>query len=187
MELDSPDLVAAVESALPPELPLQGLVYLAAQSVGDEIHSLTDEDWERSLSVNVTPAMKLARFAAPRMKAAGSGSIVNVGSPVAIVGARKPSYAASKAALSGLTMSLARDLGASPPVRVNLVLPGPTVTPLTEDWSEAKRQKIAEGSFLKRLCTPREIAAIIAFLLSDEASYVTGCVLDATAGSMFGH
>lgn len=185
-ELDHPELEALVHARLPGDAVVRGLVNIAAQSIGGDIFSLADADWERSFSVNVTPAMKLARMLVPRMRAAGGGSIVNVGSPVGIVGARKPGYAASKAALTGLTVSLARNLGPHG-IRVNVLLPGPMITPLTEDWPESKRQKIAASSFLGRLCQPLEAARIIAFLLSEESSYVTGSVIDATAGSMFGH
>jgi NAD(P)-dependent dehydrogenase (short-subunit alcohol dehydrogenase family) len=154
--------------------------------MGNDIFHLEDADWLESFAINVSPAMVLARALAPMMAASGGGSIVNVGSPAAIVGARKPSYAASKAALSGLTLSLARNLGPKG-IRVNLFLPGPMITPMTEDWPEEKRAAIAASSFLGRLCQPEESAAVIAFLLSPAASYITGAVIDGTAGSMFGH
>lgn len=185
-ELDNPDLETLVLQCIPADTFLKGLACLAAQSIGDQIENLSDEDWERSFSINVTPAMKLARLLAPIMQKSGGGSIVNVGSPVGIVGARKPSYAASKAALTGLTVSIARNLGTKN-IRANLLLPGPMITPMTEDWPEDKRRSIAAGSFLNRLCEPSEAARIIAFLFSDESSYLTGSVIDATSGSMFGH
>lgn len=164
---------------------LRGLVNLAGVSVGDSIDSLTDADWNRSFDVNVTAAMRLTRLCAPLMRTTG-GSIVNVSSPVGFIGARKPSYAASKAALQGLTMSTARNLGRDN-IRVNLLIPGPTITYMTEDWPEEKRQAIAKESFLGRLCHPDETARIIRFLLSSESNYITGSIIDATAGSMFGH
>lgn len=164
---------------------LDGLVNLAGISRGDEIERLCDEDWEQSFVVNATAPMRLCRAAAPWLEAAG-GAIVNVGSPVGIIGARKPSYAASKAALHGLTMSLARNLGPRG-IRANLLLPGACFTNLTADWSEEKRKAVAEGTFLKRLCRPDEIASVIGFLLSSEASYLTGSVIDLTAGGMWGH
>lgn len=186
LDLENPDLENLVRQALPTDAPIKGLAYLAAESIGDSIENLSDADWDLSFKINVTPAMKLARLLAPLMQEAGGGSIVNVGSPVGIVGARKPSYASSKAALTGLTISLARNLG-SQNIRANLFLPGPMITPMTQDWPEEKRQTIASSSFLKRLCEPVEAARAITFLLSDQASYLTGSVLDATAGSMFGH
>ncbi|WP_300440002.1 SDR family oxidoreductase [Zoogloea sp.] len=178
-----PDRVAGALTSLPP---VAGLVNMAGISVGDTIDRLSDEDWDLSFAVNVTPAMRLIRLLAPRMKANGKGSIVNVGSPVGIVGARKPSYAASKAALTGLTVSCARNLGPDN-IRVNLLLPGPTLTGMTHDWSAERRAAIADGSFLKRLCAPDEIARMLSFLLGEDCSYLTGSVIDMTAGSMWGH
>ncbi|MDD5272714.1 MAG: SDR family NAD(P)-dependent oxidoreductase, partial [Methylovulum sp.] len=139
-----------------------------------------------SFAVNVTPAMRLIRLLTPAMRRNQGGSIVNVGYPVGIIGARKPSYAASKAALHGLTMSCARQLGGDN-IRVNLLLPGPTITYMTCDWGQERRDGIAENTFLKRLCTPEEIAKTINFLIGNESSYITGSVMDMTAGSLYGH
>jgi NAD(P)-dependent dehydrogenase (short-subunit alcohol dehydrogenase family) len=58
---------------------------------------------------------------------------------------------------------------------------------MTKDWTDERCQQIAEGSFLKRLCTPIEIAEVIAFLLSPASRYMTGSIVDMTAGSMWGH
>ena len=185
-DLADPGMTQQVAEALQAMPPALGLVNMAGISVGNTIDCLDDEAWEQSFAVNVTPAMRLIRLLTPGFKAHGGASVVNVGSPVGIVGARKPSYAASKAALQGLTVSCARNLGASN-IRVNLLLPGPTITKMTHDWSEERRAAIAEGSFLKRLCTPGEIARMVAFLLGPDASYLTGSTVDMTAGSMWGH
>lgn len=166
--------------------PLGGLINLVGSSVGDSIEALSDEEWHDSFAVNVTPAMQLIRLLAPLMREQGGGSIVNVGSPVGFIGARKPSYAASKAALLGLTMACARNLGPDN-IRVNLLLPGPTISKMTADWSEAKREAIAQGSFLKRLCKAEEVARTLAFLMGNDSSYLTGSIIDMTAGSMYGH
>lgn len=186
MDLTSPILSQQVLDRLQTLPPLKGLVNLAAISYGNSIELLDDDAWERSFAVNVTPAMRLIRELAPLLRENGGGSIVNVSSPVALVGARKASYSASKSALHGLTLSCARSLGEAN-IRVNLLLPGPTITFMTNDWSEERQCAIAEASFLKRLCLPQEIAHTIAFLLSDDSSYITGSTVDMTAGSMFGH
>ncbi|WP_157198208.1 SDR family NAD(P)-dependent oxidoreductase [Methylomonas sp. DH-1] len=186
MDLTDPCLIDTVLGRTRNSPPLKGLVNLAAISYGDSIERLDDEAWERSFAVNVTPAMRLIRALSPLLRENGGGSIVNVSSPVALVGARKASYSASKAALHGLTLSCARSLGEAN-IRVNLLLPGPTITYMTSDWSQERQSSIAEGSFLKRLCQPHEIARVIAFLLSEDSSYLTGSTVDMTAGSMFGH
>lgn len=185
-DLRDQTLASQVQAALRNLPSPTGLVNLAGSSVGNGIDQLTDEDWQDSFSINVTPAMRLIRLLAPGMKAQGGGSIINVGSPVGLIGARKPSYAASKAALLGLTMSCARNLG-SDNIRVNLLLPGPTITKMTADWDEAKRHGVAQGSFLKRLCRTDEIANTVAFLLGPGSTYLTGSIIDMTAGSMYGH
>lgn len=179
-------LVSQVQHQLQDMPPVMGLVNLAGASIGNTIDLLEEEDWQQSFAVNVTPAMRLIQAVTPMLRQQKSGSIVNVGSPVGLIGARKPSYAASKSALLGLTMSCARNLGADN-IRVNLLLPGPTITEMTKDWSVERCQQIAEGSFFKRLCTPIEIAEVIAFLLSPASRYMTGSVVDMTAGSMWGH
>ena len=183
-DLADQELVARVAPLLDPTL--AGLVNLAGVSVGAPLERLQDEDWALSFRVNVDAPLFLARACAPLFRQGRRGSIVNVSSPVAFIGARKPSYAASKAALTGLTMSLARELGPFG-VRVNLLLPGTTITHMTEDWSAERRQEIAQQTFLRRLCTGEEVGRVIAFLLSDDASYVTGSVLDMTSGGMVGH
>lgn len=179
-------LVSQVQHQLQDMPPVMGLVNLAGASIGNTIDLLEEDDWQQSFAINVTPAMRLIQAVSPMLRQQQSGSIVNVGSPVGLIGARKPSYAASKSALLGLTMSCARNLGADN-IRVNLLLPGPTITEMTKDWSAERCQQIADGSFLKRLCTPIEIAEVIAFLLSPASRYMTGSIVDMTAGSMWGH
>jgi NAD(P)-dependent dehydrogenase (short-subunit alcohol dehydrogenase family) len=175
-------VVAALE-----DLPtLGGLVNLAGISAGGGLESVTDAEWDLAFATNVTPAFRLTQALAARLCAHGCASVVNVGSPVGVVGARKPQYAASKAALHGLTMSCARALGPSG-VRVNLLLPGPTITGMTTDWSPEQRTQVAQGTFLKRLCLPEEVALVIAFLIGADSRYITASVVDMTAGSMLGH
>lgn len=179
-------LTAQVLSHLAGLAPLAGLVNMVGISRGGGLNELKDDDWQHAFEVNVTPAMRLTQALAPLMQASRQGSIVNVGSPVGVVGARKPQYAASKAALHGLTMSCARALGKDG-VRVNLLLPGPTITCMTKDWSAVKREEVAQGSALKRLCKVEEVAVVIAFLLGPDSTYLTASVLDMTAGSMMSH
>ena len=186
VDLRASELLARVDDALLALPPVAGLVNMAGISTGHAIEQLDDEAWAHSFDVNVTPAMRLIRALAPRLRERGGGSIVNVGSPVGLIGARKPSYAASKAALHGLTMSCARNLGPDS-IRVNLLLPGATMTGMTRDWDHARCAEVARGNFLGRLCTPQEIAGVVAFLLGEASSYITGSVIDMTAGGLWGH
>lgn len=187
IELQDIGLVAAVNQILDTMPPLWGLVNLAGISKGDSIENLSEEDWQMSFDVNVTPAYRLIKGVYERMhRDSQGGSIINVSSPVAYIGARKPSYSASKAAMHGLTTSCARNLGQYN-IRVNLLLPGTTITEMTSDWSEARQQAIAAETLLQRLCTPKEIAESIAFLLSEHSRYMSGSILDMTCGAMWGH
>lgn len=186
VDLADDALINQVAEALTALPKVWGLVNLAAISKGDDITNLNMADWSTSFAVNVTPAYLLIQHIAPALIANGGGSIVNVTSPVGYIGARKPSYAASKAALHGLTMSCARNLGANN-IRVNLLIPGTAITEMTKDWSEEKQAAIAKDTLLKRLCTPEEIAHSVAFLLSEQSSYMTGSILDLSCGGMWGH
>ena len=184
LDLTAPEL----ETRLAPHLDktARGLVNLAGISLGTTYERLSDEDWRTSFAINVDAPMRLCRLMGPLFERAGAGSIVNVSSPVGLIGAKKPSYAASKSALTGLTMTLARSLGPKG-VRVNLLLPGPTITGMTNDWPAERQASVAASSWLKRMCTPDDVGRVIAFLLSDDAAYMTGAIVDMTAGSMHGH
>jgi 3-oxoacyl-[acyl-carrier protein] reductase len=141
-----------------------------------------DEDWRRQLDVNLTGAFHLIRAAArPMMKARG-GAIVNLTSVVGEMGnAGQAAYAATKAGLVGLTKSVAHEL-ASRNVRVNAVSPGFIDTDMTAGLPEAAKQKMAEMIPLGRLGSAEDVAAAVAWLCSDQASYVTGEVLRVNGG-----
>ena len=161
-----------------------GFIHCAGISQGGKIDSLSIEDWNSSIEVNVTSAMRICQLADSHMM--DGGRIVLVGSPVAFAGANKPSYAASKAALHGLTMSVSRQLGKRG-ICVNTVLPGPMITGMTKDWSEEKRNRIAEETRLNRLARPEDIAHVIAQMMGGNWSYMSASIVDMTCGSMFGH
>jgi 3-oxoacyl-[acyl-carrier protein] reductase len=161
---------------------LDVLVNNAAVTADALLLRLKDADWERVLAVNLTGPMALCRAAARPMMKQRSGAIVNVVSVVGEMGnAGQGAYVASKAGLVGLTKSLAREL-ASRSVRVNAVSPGFIDTDLTSALGEAQRQRILEQVPLGRLGTAQEVAACVAFLASDAASYVTGEVLRVNGG-----
>jgi len=185
VDFNSDELEALLKDKLASFAPFAGFVQLSGISRGNQdIESMSLEDWHGSFNVNVHSAFYILRVLIPILKVKKKGSIVLVSSPVGVKGANKASYSASKAALSGLGISLARTLGAYN-IRVNTLLPGATITNMTSDWSEAKRKQVAGGSFLKRLCTPEEIANVVLFLLSDQSSYITGSTIDVTAGSIW--
>jgi 3-oxoacyl-[acyl-carrier protein] reductase len=161
---------------------LHVLVNNAGISVDQLIMRFKDEDWRRTLDVNLTGTFNLVRAVTrPMMKARG-GSIVNVTSVVGETGnAGQAAYAAAKAGQIGLTKSIAKEL-ASRNIRVNAVAPGFIDTDMTAGLPEAARAKMFEGIPLARLGTAQEVADCVAWLASDKASYVTGEVVRVNGG-----
>ncbi|MGQ0551955.1 MAG: 3-oxoacyl-[acyl-carrier-protein] reductase [Planctomycetota bacterium] len=143
---------------------------------------MSDEDITAVLDVNLKGAIFWCRAVARAMTKARSGSIINVSSIVGITGnAGQSNYAASKAGLFGLTLSLAAEFGGRN-VRVNAVAPGYIQTDMTAALPEAVRQKSLERIPLSRLGDPADIARAVRFLAGDEASYITGATLVVDGG-----
>jgi 3-oxoacyl-[acyl-carrier protein] reductase len=173
---------AAVEAVVAELGGLHVLVNNAGISIDQLVMRMKDEDWSRSLQVNLTGNFNLIRAAArPMMKAKG-GAIINITSVVGEMGnAGQAAYAAAKAGQIGLTKSVAREL-ASRNIRVNAVAPGYIDTDMTAALPEAAKTKMTELIPLTRLGTAEDVANAVAFLASDEASYVTGEVLRVNGG-----
>ena len=172
-------LVARTEEELGP---IAVLVNCAGHVIETPIADISDAEWRRMLRVHLGGTWHTCREVAPRMAARGRGAIVNTTSELALCGAELHAhYCAAKGAIVGLTKSLALEL-AGRGVRVNAVAPGATDTALlTETW----RTPEYLGSLpLRRLSTPAEIAASVAFLASDAAAYVTGIVLSPNSGAV---
>lgn len=146
---------------------------------------LDPEEWHRVLDVNLTGQYNLAHAVGPAMYDRERGAVVNVSSGAGQRGSASGGvhYSASKAGVLGLTKGLAKQL--APHVRVNCVVPGLIDTPLTTDsglWTEEGIAEFTDGLLIERLGNPDEIAATIEFLCSDEASYVTGSVVNVDGG-----
>ena len=147
----------------------------------------TDEQWARIMGVNVSGTFFMCRAALRVMKAAGRGSIVNFGSIWGDLGsAGVAAYCASKGAVHNLTRALAMD-HASDGIRVNAVCPGEVNTPMlqserAEPVTDQLLAKIAATVPMGRLADPDEIARVVCFLASDQASYMTGAMVSVDAG-----
>jgi 3-oxoacyl-[acyl-carrier protein] reductase len=152
------------------------------------LDEVTEEDWSRVVDSNLKSAFLCCKAVAPAMQRQRYGHIVNVSSVAGRNVSRLsgPQYSAAKAGMLGLTRHLAQDLGPSG-ITVNAVAPGPTlVDRFAKKWagqSEADRARILANIPLGRLGQPEEVAAVIAFLASDDARYVTGVTIDVNGGS----
>lgn len=149
----------------------------------DHLIHMEDDGWAGVMAVNLNGAFYVCREAVRIMAEDGhGGSIVNISSTSAQSGEGSPHYVTSKSALIGLSRQLAREL-APRGIRVNAVAPGPTNTPimngLPQEWITSMEQSVPLG----RMAKPDEVASAVAYLLSDDASFVTGSVLVANGGS----
>jgi 3-oxoacyl-(acyl-carrier-protein) reductase len=148
---------------------------------------MSDDSWNAVLATNLGGAFHTIRRATPGMMKARYGRIVNVSSVSGHMGqAGQANYAASKAGLLGLTRSVAREL-ARRGITCNVVAPGPIVTEMTEAMPEEWRTQIADAVPLGRAGTVEECAAVITFLCSDAAGYVTGALVPVDGGLGMGH
>lgn len=173
---------------------LHVVVANAGLGFGESAVEVTADHWQRTLDVNLTGPMLIARAALPSLIEGGGGSIVVVSSIAAIVGSPDSvAYMASKAGLLGLVRSIAVDYGPLG-VRANAVLPGWVTTEIGDRGADqlAGREEISrEAAYatltrdvpLRRPGTPEEVAACCAFLASDDSSFVTGATLTVDGGS----
>ncbi|MBA2610235.1 MAG: 3-oxoacyl-ACP reductase FabG [Actinobacteria bacterium] len=148
---------------------------------------MKDEDWQKVLRVNLDGAFHCIRRATPAMMKARHGRIVNMGSVVGLSGsAGQVNYAAAKAGLVGLSRSVAREL-ASRNVTCNVVAPGPIATAMTDALSDERVAAITDAVPAGRMGTTDEVAAVVAFLCTDAAAYITGAVIPVDGGLGLGH
>ena len=140
------------------------------------------EEWDAVLAINLTGAFTCAQAVLRAMMKQRSGRIISISSVVGQMGnAGQSNYAASKAGLIGFTKALAREVAARS-ITVNVVAPGLIDTDMTRALGESVRSEWAAKVPLGRLGTPEDVAAAVAFLASDEASYITGQVLAVNGG-----
>ncbi len=169
-----------IETAMQAFGRLDALVNNAGVLVSGTLDSLTFEDYQRAMHVNVASVWLMSKYAAAAFK--DGGAIVNISSGSGIVGPPNQSpYATSKAAVNGLTKALANEL-APRGIRVNAVAPGLIPTDMTQSRIDEGVDSYIDTVPLGRLGEPQDIAEATAFLLSDAAGFITGQILPVNGG-----
>jgi 3-oxoacyl-[acyl-carrier protein] reductase len=176
----------SIENAVKTALAAHGEIHVLVNNAGVTEDNLMlrmgREAWDRVLGTNLTGVFLLTQAVIKGMVRKRYGRIVNVTSVVGLMGnAGQVNYAASKAGLVGLTKSVAREL-ASRNITCNAVAPGFIATAMTDKMTDEAKAKMTGQIPLERLGTPDDVAAAVAFLASEEASYVTGTVINVSGG-----
>jgi NAD(P)-dependent dehydrogenase (short-subunit alcohol dehydrogenase family) len=159
----------------------------AGTVVAGKLEDLTEADWDKNFNVNVKSMFFCSKYAIPVMRAAGGGSIINMGSESGLIGfPMHPAYCASKAAVLNLSRSMATGHAADK-IRVNCLCPGTIPTPLYHEFIDSLANKDEVVAELKRthplgLGTEEDIAYAALFLASDESRYMTGAPLIVDGG-----
>ena len=147
---------------------------------------MKDDEWSNVIDTNLNALFRLTKACVRGMTKARWGRVVNVTSVVGSMGnPGQSNYAATKAGAEGMARSLAKELG-SRSITVNCVAPGFIDTDMTKALDEAQRQALATQIPLSRLGEPSDIAAVVAFLVSDAAQYITGETIHVNGGLYMG-
>jgi 2-hydroxycyclohexanecarboxyl-CoA dehydrogenase len=188
IELDVTDLGSAQAAVGAAQPPVDILVNNAGTDEFGFFAQTTPEQWQRVVDVNLYGVLNCTFAALPGMQEAGYGRMVNIASEAGRVGSKGSAvYSAAKAGVIGFTKVMARE-GARFGITANAIAPGPIETPLLMQARELGEigEKVIEtmkaGTQLRRLGQPEEVAAAVAFLASDDASYVTGETLGVSGG-----
>jgi 3-oxoacyl-[acyl-carrier protein] reductase len=184
---DADDVERAFETVEAEQGPVEVLVANAGITRDTLLLRMDDEAWGDVIDTNLTGAFRVAKRAARGMLRAHGGRMIFISSVVGLSGsAGQANYAASKSGLVGFARSIAREFG-SRNITANVVAPGFVDTELTSVLSEERRAEILNNVPLGRYASPAEIAAVVRFLASDGASYITGAVIPVDGGLGMGN
>ena len=182
---DPAQVEAALHQALGHLGGLDGLVNAAGIANTDPANQVSLADWRRVIEVNLTGTFIVCQACEPHLRQQAGASIVNISSGQGLSPSpRRSAYAASKHGVIGWTRSIAQEWG--PHIRANAVCPGATDTPMLQTgYSPEALQAIGQRYSLGRIAQAEEIAAAVLFLLSDQASFITGVALAVDGGRTF--
>ena len=185
---DAADVEKALKRAVDEMGGMDGLLNSAGILSSKSFGSIEPDHWRKVIDVNLTGTFLVCQAALPYLREAPNAAIVNIASGQALLPSLTGSaYAASKAGVMMFTKCLAMEL--APGIRANAICPGATATPMTDNEippeDTARRQKLADAYAMKRLCVPEDIANGILYLMSNEASAVTGIALAVDNGRTY--
>jgi 3-oxoacyl-[acyl-carrier protein] reductase len=184
---DRESVAEAVKRAAEEQGPVELLVYAAGITRDGLMLRMAERDWDDVIDTDLGGAWSSARAVLPAMAKARFGRLLFVGSVVGLLGsAGQANYAAAKAGLVGLARSLAREY-AGRGITANVLAPGFVETSMTETLSDQQRADIIGRTPMGRAATIDEVASVASFLVSDEASYLTGAVVPVDGGLGMGH
>ncbi|WP_432867992.1 glucose 1-dehydrogenase [Microbispora rosea] len=183
---------AQVEALVPGVMAEFGRIDVLVNNAGltrdNLLFRMSEDDWDKVVDVNLKSVFLMSRAVQKHMVEQRSGAIVNLSSRSALGNRGQANYSAAKAGIQGLTATMAIELGPFG-VRVNAVAPGYVATPMTEATAvrlgatpEEHQAAVAQGVPLRRVGQPTEVASVVAFFASDDASYVTGQTLYVNGG-----
>jgi 3-oxoacyl-[acyl-carrier protein] reductase len=176
------EAMEVVEAVVKSNKKIDYLVNNAGITRDNLLMRMKEEEWDSVLKVNLKGVFNFSKAVIRNMINNRYGRIVNISSIVGLIGnVGQCNYSASKAGVIGFTKSVAREV-ASRGITVNAVAPGYIATPMTESLPESVQQKFRDWIPVKRFGTPEEITHAVKFLLSDEAAYITGQVINVNGG-----
>jgi NAD(P)-dependent dehydrogenase (short-subunit alcohol dehydrogenase family) len=185
VDLASASATSEIAEELAAQHPVRLLVNNAGANRPGPLDKATVEDLDYALAVNVRAAMILVKAFAPGMRSAKFGRIVSMSSRAMMGKTQRVVYSAAKAAIVGMTRTLALEL-APHGITVNAVAPGPVATALFDNGhpvGSEKRQRVIDGIPVKRVGTPDDVARVVAFLLHADSGYITGQTLFVCGGT----